>query len=182
MSLYTLSPDHLSLLWGSGFCEWTTKASRRSLEQHRQSGMEKSPELLIARSWPARTTTATVTTRFHYQPSPPKGRKFSNEEVLARFMISTDAKFDAVNATLRDVQASIQNLENQVRQLAKANSKQPHGSLPSNTEANLRKQLQSITLRSGREVEVWPENKPAVEKSKHVAGDAISEDEVVIEE
>ena len=43
-------------------------------------------------------------------------------------MVSTNA----VNATLRNLQASIQNLENQVRQLAKANSEQPHGSFPSN--------------------------------------------------
>lgn len=60
--------------------------------------------------------------RFQFYPSPPKARKYLTEEVLARFMVSTDANFDVVNATPRNVQASIQNLENQVSQLAKANS------------------------------------------------------------
>ena len=57
---------------------------------------------------------------FQYQPSPSKERKFSTKEVLVRFMVSIDAKFDAVYATLRNVQASIQNLENQVKQLTSA--------------------------------------------------------------
>ena len=97
-------------------------------------------------------------------------------------MVSTDAKFDAVNTTLSNVQASIQNLENQVRQLIKANSERPHGGLPSNTEANLREQFKAITLLSDREVQVRPENKMTVEKSKHIAGDATSEDEIVIKD
>ena len=98
------------------------------------------------------------------------------------FMVSTETKFDLVNTTVRNVQASIQNLVNQVEHLAKANSPWPHDSLPSNIEANPMKQFKIITLQSGREVEVRPENRPIVEKGKHVEGDATFEDEVVIED
>ncbi|XP_039126983.1 uncharacterized protein LOC120263159 [Dioscorea cayenensis subsp. rotundata] len=87
-------------------------------------------------------------------------KKFSTEDVLARFMISTEAKFvninnqfAEVNTVLRNVQASIQSLENQVGQLARANSERPPGSLPSNTENNPREHLKAVTLRSGKQVE-----------------------------
>ena len=65
-------------------------------------------------------------------------------------MVSIDAKFDVVHATLRNVQASIQSLENQVGQLAKASFERLQVNLPSNTEANLREQFKAISLRSGK--------------------------------
>lgn len=37
----------------------------------------------------------------------PRERKFSNEEVLAKFMLGIDAKFKAINDTIEDFQASI---------------------------------------------------------------------------
>ncbi|XP_039140539.1 uncharacterized protein LOC120277763 [Dioscorea cayenensis subsp. rotundata] len=91
-------------------------------------------------------------------------KKFTTEDVLARFMISTEAKFvninnqfAEVNTTLRNVQASIQSLENQVGQLVRANSERSLGSLPRNTKNNPREHLKAVTLRSGKQVEARAE-------------------------
>ncbi|XP_039116475.1 uncharacterized protein LOC120251891 [Dioscorea cayenensis subsp. rotundata] len=59
----------------------------------------------------------------HQLPQQPE-KKFSTEDVLARFMISTESKFE-----------------------------RPPGSLPSNTENNPREHLKAVTLRSGKQVE-----------------------------
>ncbi|XP_039133248.1 uncharacterized protein LOC120270298 [Dioscorea cayenensis subsp. rotundata] len=98
------------------------------------------------------------------QPLQQPEKKFTTEDVLARFMISTEAKFvninnqfAGVNTILRNVQASIQSLENQVGQLARANSERPPGSLPSNTENNPREHLKAVTLTSGKLVEAQAE-------------------------
>ena len=48
--------------------------------------------------------------------------------------------------------SSIHNLEIQVGQLANSLSVRNQGSLPSNTEKNLKKQLKAITLRSGIDI------------------------------
>lgn len=68
-------------------------------------------------------------------------------------MTSNNAKMDEFGSTQRNVQASIKNLENQVEQLARASIKRPQGSLPSNIEANPRKHLKVISLRSGKTIE-----------------------------
>ncbi|CAH9111996.1 unnamed protein product [Cuscuta europaea] len=47
----------------------------------------------------------------------------------------------------------MQNIENQLGQLAKAISERPQGSLPSNTEPNPRDNVHAVTLRSGKELE-----------------------------
>ncbi|XP_039121320.1 uncharacterized protein LOC120258044 [Dioscorea cayenensis subsp. rotundata] len=98
------------------------------------------------------------------QPLQQPEKKFTTEDVLARFMIHTEAKFvninnqfAEVNTVLRNVQASIPLLENQVGQLARANSERPPGSLPSNTENNPREHLKAVTLRSGKQVEARAE-------------------------
>ena len=96
-------------------------------------------------------------------------------------MLSTDAKFEAISFTLRNVQAFIQSLESQVGQLANANAKRPQGSLLSNIKVNLREQLKTITLGSGREVEVWKEKSLSTEKRETFARDATSEVDVKIE-
>ena len=59
-------------------------------------------------------------------------------------MVSTNAKFKAINITRGNAQASIQNQKNQMGRLAKVNAARPQGSLPSNTKANLREQLKAI--------------------------------------
>ncbi|XP_039120906.1 uncharacterized protein LOC120257485 [Dioscorea cayenensis subsp. rotundata] len=114
----------------------------------------------------------------HQPPQQPE-KKFTTEDVLARFMINTEAKFvninnqfAEVNTVLRNEKASIQSLENQVGQLARANSERPPSSLPSNTENNPREHLKAVTLRSGKQVEARAEEGSS---TKH-NGVAIQED------
>ena len=87
-----------------------------------------------------------------------------------------------VNSTLRNVQASIRNLENPVRQLAKGNAKWPHGSHPSNTKANPNEQFKAIILRSSSEIEIRIEMSSNTGKGKLVVRDAASKDKIVIVE
>lgn len=82
------------------------------------------------------------------------------EDVLAKFMINIEVKFQNINTQfdefdtiLRNIQASIQALESQVGQLARANSECSPSSLLSNTENNPREYLKTITLRSKEQVE-----------------------------
>lgn len=59
-----------------------------------------------------------------------------------------NTQFDEFDTILRNIQASIQALESQVGQLARANSECSPSSLLSNTENNPREYLKTITLRS----------------------------------
>ena len=62
----------------------------------------------------------------------------------------------AYDAMFQSQSASIKALENQIGQLANAQSYRPPGNLPNNTEPNLRnrgnEQCQAITLKSGTEI------------------------------
>lgn len=80
--------------------------------------------------------------------------------MLAKYMKSNDAKMDEFGVTLRNDQASIKNLENQVGQLARANLEIPQGSLPINTEANLRVHLKAISLCSGKTIKARTNQSP----------------------
>ena len=53
----------------------------------------------------------------------------------------------------KNMEASLRNLENQVGQLASNLSRRLHGTLPSNTEKNPREEVNTVTLRNGRELE-----------------------------
>jgi len=75
------------------------------------------------------------------------------EKALMRFISSSDARFQSVEAILRNHTASLHNLENQMWQIAKTLLERPQRSLPSNTEINPREQVKAITLRSCKEVE-----------------------------
>ncbi|PPR98655.1 hypothetical protein GOBAR_AA22012 [Gossypium barbadense] len=66
------------------------------------------------------------------------------------------------NTALKNQQASIQGPETQIGQLAKLISERPKGSLPSNTESNLREQINAITIQ-GSEGLVTPEPEPKQE-------------------
>lgn len=81
-------------------------------------------------------------------------------------MMTTNARLDEVKNTLSNVQASLQNLENQVGQLTKTSSKRPQESLHSNSNANPWKQLKAITLRCSRAVKVWPNTRLHVRKKR----------------
>lgn len=81
-------------------------------------------------------------------------------------MTSNDAKMDDYDAILRNIQASIKNLENQVGQLARANIEQPPGSVPRNTEANPRERLKAISPRSGKTIEARTAQGPSAEMKR----------------
>ena len=82
-------------------------------------------------------------------------------------MINTEVRFgnvdkglDEFGTVLRNVQASIQSLENQVGQLARAQFECPSGSLPSNSETNPREHLKAVSLRSGKQFEARAKEGP----------------------
>ncbi|KAJ0985464.1 hypothetical protein J5N97_003820 [Dioscorea zingiberensis] len=82
------------------------------------------------------------------QPPKPQEKKFNLEEMIVKYMQNNDT-------TIRNLQATVHNLENQIRQMAKSLAERPQGSLPGNTEENPRgEQCKAITLRSGKEVEL----------------------------
>ncbi|XP_076896404.1 uncharacterized protein LOC143549389 [Bidens hawaiensis] len=62
----------------------------------------------------------------------------------------TEERFQKNEAELRNQKASLQNIENQVGQLAQLLSERQPGGLPSNTITNLNAQANAITLRSGK--------------------------------
>ncbi|KAG8486462.1 hypothetical protein CXB51_019744 [Gossypium anomalum] len=55
-----------------------------------------------------------------------------------------------IDGLFGSIQASIQELENQIGQLAKMILERPQGSLPSNTEPNPKEHVKAVTLRSGK--------------------------------
>ncbi|KAK8935660.1 hypothetical protein KSP39_PZI013348 [Platanthera zijinensis] len=73
-------------------------------------------------------------------------RKPTLEDVLAKFMQTTDVAF-------RNQEGSIRNLENQIGQLARMVSERQQGTLPGNTETNPKEHARAIQLRSGKELQ-----------------------------
>ncbi|PPS02988.1 hypothetical protein GOBAR_AA17670 [Gossypium barbadense] len=67
--------------------------------------------------------------------------------MLTKFIFVSKTRFQNTEIALKNQQASIQGLENQIDQWAKMISERPQGSLPSNTETNPREQLHAITVR-----------------------------------
>ncbi|KAK5845514.1 hypothetical protein PVK06_001705 [Gossypium arboreum] len=66
--------------------------------------------------------------------------------MLSKFISMSETHFQNTETTLKNQQASIQGLETQIGQLSKLISERPQGSLPSNTEPNLREQLNAINI------------------------------------
>ena len=87
----------------------------------------------------------------------PQEKKPSMEELMAKFIQTSESRFQATETSLRNQEASIHNLENQIGQLAKLVSERQQGSLPSNTEKNPKEQIKAVTLRSGKELRVETE-------------------------
>ncbi|XP_039120620.1 uncharacterized protein LOC120257043 [Dioscorea cayenensis subsp. rotundata] len=77
-------------------------------------------------------------------------------------------QFNEIGSILRNLQASVQSLEHQVGQLAKATSERPSVSLPSNTEENPREHLKAIALRSGKQIETRVGADPSVKETREV--------------
>ena len=74
------------------------------------------------------------------------------EDLITKFISTTEARFQITESSLRNQQPSLQNLENQIGQLAKMISERQQGGLPSNTESNPREHVKAITLRSGKQL------------------------------
>lgn len=89
---------------------------------------------------------------------------------------------DDYGATLSNIQASINDMENQVGHLARVITEQPQGSLLRNTKANLREHLKAILLRSGKTIETRTDQSPSVEMKRAVVQEGPSALEEPIEE
>ncbi|KAI5682084.1 hypothetical protein M9H77_03312 [Catharanthus roseus] len=72
------------------------------------------------------------------------------------YIILADARMQSMEAIQWNQEASIHNLENRIRQLAKMISEKTLGALPSNTEKNPREHAKAVTLRSGKELVDMP--------------------------
>ncbi|XP_039134166.1 uncharacterized protein LOC120271544 [Dioscorea cayenensis subsp. rotundata] len=79
--------------------------------------------------------------------------------------VNVDKRLDEFGKVLRNVQASIQSLETQVRHFARANSERPLGSFPSNTENNPR-DLKALTLRSVKQFEAKASEGPSASNER----------------
>ncbi|XP_073120574.1 uncharacterized protein [Henckelia pumila] len=96
---------------------------------------------------------------------PPQEEKSSLEQMMQKFISSTETR-------MQNQDASIKNLENQIGKLAKSISSRDQGTLPSDSENNPKEQVKAIELRSGKTVE--PEQKsekePETVTSKKTSG------------
>ncbi|PPR97921.1 hypothetical protein GOBAR_AA22749 [Gossypium barbadense] len=84
------------------------------------------------------------------------------EEMLTKFISVSETRFQNTDTVLMNQQASIQGLETQIGQLAKLISERPQGSLPSNTKANPREQINAIIIQDAEGL-VAPEPEPRQE-------------------
>ncbi|PPS04338.1 hypothetical protein GOBAR_AA16322 [Gossypium barbadense] len=89
-------------------------------------------------------------------------KKPNLEELLLKFISVLETSFQNTETTLNNQQASIQGFETRIGQHSKLISGRPQGSLPSNTELNLREQLDIINIQDDEGV-VEPEPKPRQE-------------------
>ncbi|XP_039134242.1 uncharacterized protein LOC120271634 [Dioscorea cayenensis subsp. rotundata] len=96
--------------------------------------------------------------------------------------VHNEKKLDEFGTILRNLQASIKSLDNQVGQLARGQSERSSGSLPRNTKINPREQLKAVTLRSGRQLEARERGIPsasndgvAVQEGPNLSDDASKE-------
>ena len=81
------------------------------------------------------------------------------EDLTTKFINTSEARFQATVVALRNNEASIHNLKNQIGQLANLVFERPLGTLPSNTETNPREQVKAITLRGRKELQEINEKK-----------------------
>ncbi|KAG8493104.1 hypothetical protein CXB51_010649 [Gossypium anomalum] len=99
------------------------------------------------------------------QPPYQQEKKPNLEEMLSKFISVSETRFKNTKTALKNQQASIQGLETQIGQLSKLISERPQGSLPSNTESNVREQLNAIDAQEGC-VETEPEPRQENVESK----------------
>ncbi|PPR94232.1 hypothetical protein GOBAR_AA26438 [Gossypium barbadense] len=87
--------------------------------------------------------------------------------MLTKFISVSETRFQNIETTLKNQQASIQGLETQISQLTKLISERPLGSLLSHTKSNPREQLNVITIQDEEGlVEPEPELRQGIVVSK----------------
>ncbi|KAI3461414.1 hypothetical protein Pfo_018077 [Paulownia fortunei] len=74
------------------------------------------------------------------------------EDAIEKFMARTEATLQKQESIIQNQSATIRSLEIQIGQISSMLSARPQGSLPSNTEINLKENVYAITLRSGKEL------------------------------
>ncbi|KAG8486098.1 hypothetical protein CXB51_019412 [Gossypium anomalum] len=99
------------------------------------------------------------------QPPYQQEKKPNLEEMLSKFISVSETRFQNIETTLKNQQASIQGLKTQMGQLSKLIYERPQGSLPSNTKPNPREQLNAIDTQEGY-VETEPEPRQENVESK----------------
>ncbi|XP_073308362.1 uncharacterized protein [Primulina huaijiensis] len=87
-----------------------------------------------------------------YRSDPPREEKSNLEQMMSKFISSTETR-------LQNQDASIKGLENQIGQLAKMIASRELGTLPSNTETNPKEQVKAIELKSGKVLETREKEK-----------------------
>ena len=115
------------------------------------------------------------------ESKPPSEKKVDLEEALAHLMTAHNTFMNETKATfqnqaqqlqnqstqLRNQGAQLRNLEVQIGQMATLLTERQHGSLPSNSKVNLRRDgnehVKAVTLISGRELAV-PGKPPVIEE------------------
>ena len=88
---------------------------------------------------------------FQRPPPPSQEKKPNLEELMMKFIQTSETRQQSMETTLRNHGASIHNLETQVGQIAKLLSERPQGSLPGNTEVNPRDQVNVIIQGNDRD-------------------------------
>ncbi|XP_048228932.1 uncharacterized protein LOC125369797 [Ricinus communis] len=73
-----------------------------------------------------------------HQPEGSQEKKPNLEELMTKFIATSENRFRQTHSAIRNQQASIQNLETQIGQLSRMMAERQPGTLPSNTESNPR--------------------------------------------
>ncbi|GKV04420.1 hypothetical protein SLEP1_g16575 [Rubroshorea leprosula] len=87
-----------------------------------------------------------------FQQQNKQEKKTNLEELVHKFVSSTEARFQNQEIRFQNQDAAIRNIETQLGQIADMVFGRVQGGLPSNSEKNPREQLKAITLRSGKEL------------------------------
>ena len=107
------------------------------------------------------------------------------EDLIKSYITSNERKWNDHEAFTKEqkvinknMEASLRNLETQVRQLVHQLSGRTYGNLPSNTERNPREEVNAITLRNERELEeIEKEPRVRVKKDNKVVDGTPKRDE-----
>lgn len=87
---------------------------------------------------------------FYQKVQPGTEKKSEFESILARFATASEKRHDSTDATLRNQQASIHNIEQQIGKILRLFNECLLGIHASNTELNPKAHIKAVTTRSGK--------------------------------